>query len=71
MCPPYQDSVASGRLILRDGSTAIVRVAQPEDRDALCAFFERLSSESRQRRFFSLSIPGGGRRLTRPLQHRL
>src|SRR6266511_1166056 len=57
--PPYQDSVASGRLILRDGTTALIRVAQPEDREALRTFFEQLSPESRQRRFFSLSIPGG------------
>jgi acetate---CoA ligase (ADP-forming) len=57
--PPYQDSVESGRLILRDGTTALIRVAQPEDREALGAFFEQLSPESRQRRFFSLSIPGG------------
>jgi acetate---CoA ligase (ADP-forming) len=57
--PPYQDSVESGRLILRDGTTALIRVAQPDDREALRTFFEQLSPESRQRRFFSPSIPGG------------
>lgn len=55
---PYQDSVESGRLILRDGSTATLRVARPEDREALKAFFGRLSPESRWQRFFSLTEPG-------------
>src|SRR5262245_19755836 len=40
---PYQDSAASGRLILRDGSTATIRLVQPRDRDALVAFFNQLS----------------------------
>src|SRR6516165_11378287 len=55
--PPYQDSAEAGRLILRDGSTAQVRLARPEDRDALQAFFQRLSAESRRRRFFSVAPP--------------
>ena len=55
--PPYQDAAESGRLILRDGSTAQVRPARPDDREALRAFFERLSPESRRRRFFSASLP--------------
>jgi len=54
---PYQDSVASGRLILRAGTTANIRVAQPEDREALRAFFAQLSPESKQKRFFSLATP--------------
>jgi acetyl coenzyme A synthetase (ADP forming)-like protein len=45
-------------VILRDGTTAHVRPARPEDQDALRAFFERLSPESRRRRFFSASLPG-------------
>jgi acetyl coenzyme A synthetase (ADP forming)-like protein len=49
--------VASGRLILRDGTTANIRVAQPEDREALRAFFAQLSPESKQKRFFSLATP--------------
>jgi acetyl coenzyme A synthetase (ADP forming)-like protein len=57
--PPYQDSAEAGRLILRDGSTAFLRIARPEDREALRAFFERLSPESRQRRFFALVPPPG------------
>jgi acetyl coenzyme A synthetase (ADP forming)-like protein len=54
---PYQDAVESGRLILRDGSTASVRVAGRDDRQALLAFFEKLSPESRYRRFFSVALP--------------
>jgi acetyl coenzyme A synthetase (ADP forming)-like protein len=55
--PPYQDSTAAGRLILRDGSTAQVRPSRPEDQMALAAFFERLSPESRRKRFFSMAMP--------------
>jgi acetyl coenzyme A synthetase (ADP forming)-like protein len=55
--PPYQDATERGRLILRDGSMAEIRVAQPEDQNDLRAFFERLSPESRRRRFFSVSLP--------------
>jgi acetyl coenzyme A synthetase (ADP forming)-like protein len=54
---PYQDSAEAGRLILRDGSTATIRIAQPDDREALVAFFDGLSSESKQKRFFSLAAP--------------
>jgi acetyl coenzyme A synthetase (ADP forming)-like protein len=45
-------------VILRDGTTAHIRPARPEDQAALRAFFERLSPESRRRRFFSASLPG-------------
>lgn len=54
---PYQDSAESGRLILRDGSTATIRLAGSEDREALQAFFERLSPESRWHRFFTQTVP--------------
>src|SRR5207244_12308329 len=54
---PYQDSAEFGRLILRDGSTATVRLATPADAPAMVDFFHRLSPESRQHRFFSLSEP--------------
>jgi acetyl coenzyme A synthetase (ADP forming)-like protein len=54
---PYQDSAEFGRLILRDGSTATVRVATAPDAPAVADFFHRLSPESRQRRFFSFSEP--------------
>jgi acetate---CoA ligase (ADP-forming) len=56
---PYQDSAEAGRLILRDGSTATIRIARPADREALVAFFNQLSPESRQKRFFSLASPRG------------
>src|SRR5436190_21202509 len=56
--PPYQDSAGTGRLILRDGTTAHVRPAGPDDRDALTEFFWDLSPESRARRFLSLVVPG-------------
>jgi acetyl coenzyme A synthetase (ADP forming)-like protein len=54
---PYQDSAEAGRLILRDGTTATLRVAQPQDRDALRAFFQQLSPDSIQKRFFSSAPP--------------
>ncbi len=54
----YQDSAESGRLILRDGTTAMIRLARPGDREAMKAFFEGLSPESRRHRFFSLTPPG-------------
>lgn len=56
--PPYQDSAAHGRVVLRDGTTAHLRRAVPADRDALDAFFRRLSPDSRRRRFLSVSPPG-------------
>jgi len=58
MPPPYQDSAEHGRVILRDGTTATVRVAQSSDLDGLTAFFKRLSPESRRSRFFSDTKPG-------------
>jgi GNAT superfamily N-acetyltransferase len=54
---PYQDSAEFGRLILRDGSTATIRVATLEDGPAVAQFFHRLSPESRQHRFFSSAEP--------------
>jgi acetyl coenzyme A synthetase (ADP forming)-like protein len=56
---PYQDAAEAGRLILRDGSTALIRIAQPADAEELHAFFDRLSPESRRKRFFSLATPRG------------
>src|SRR3972149_7400911 len=54
---PYQDAPDSGRLILRDGSTATVRPARPDDKDALAAFFGSLSDQSKIQRFFSHALP--------------
>jgi acetate---CoA ligase (ADP-forming) len=55
--PTYQDSAESGRLILRDGSTAFIRLSEPGDHDALREFFHQLSPESKRRRFFSTADP--------------
>ncbi|HLA89643.1 MAG TPA: GNAT family N-acetyltransferase [Gemmatimonadaceae bacterium] len=54
---PYQDAIDRGRVILRDGSTATIRLAAHEDGQALQEFFARLSPESRRHRFFSLAEP--------------
>src|SRR5437867_10745201 len=54
---PYQDSAESGRLILKDGSTATIRVATMHDASAVADFFHRLSPQSRQQRFFSFAEP--------------
>ena len=62
---PYQDSAEFGRLILKDGSTATVRVATVEDATAVADFFHRLSPESRQHRFFSSSETSPRRRTIR------
>jgi acetate---CoA ligase (ADP-forming) len=62
VCPrylplPYQEAPESGRLILRDGTTASIRIARPQDKEAVTAFFLSLSNESRLDRFFSRSLP--------------
>src|SRR3954465_6030349 len=41
------------RVRLRDGSAVIVRPVRPEDRDLFTAGFQRMSGESRYRRFMS------------------
>src|SRR5881275_593630 len=41
------------RVRLRDGSTVVVRPVRQEDRDLFVAGFERMSGESRYRRFMS------------------
>lgn len=46
-----------GHLVMRDGTTALIRLARPDDRPALQAFVDRLSPESRRLRFFSESAP--------------
>lgn len=55
--PIYQDRPDSGRLILRDGTTANIHIAHPEDIPELRHFFHSLSFESRLQRFFSPSPP--------------
>ena len=44
-------------MILRDGTTAAIRVAHPGDELPMARFFASLSPESRRRRFFSLAVP--------------
>ena len=56
--PPSPDiDQTPSRLVLRDGTIAIVRVTAAEDRPALRRFFHELSPESRRRRFFSFGDP--------------
>ena len=54
---PYQEAADHGRVLLRDGSTGLLRPATPEDQTLLAAFFDRLSPQSRRLRFFSESGP--------------
>jgi acetyl coenzyme A synthetase (ADP forming)-like protein len=54
---PSQDAPESGRLILRDGTTAAIRLAKLTDKEAMASFFAALSQESRLHRFFSLAVP--------------
>ena len=54
---PYQEAADAGRMILRDGSAAVVRRAGPGDAKAVRAFYGRLSAQSRWMRFFSEAKP--------------
>ena len=54
---PYQDSPESGRLILRDGTTTTIRIAQPADRESMARFFASLSKRANLQRFFSFAQP--------------
>jgi hypothetical protein len=65
---PAADDLETQRLILRDGSVAIVRPAGPSDRGAMRRFFHELSPESRRYRFFIAGVApattnGSSRRL--------
>lgn len=55
--PSYQDWVESGRLILRDGTAASIRVTTPADRERLRGFFSEVSPETLQQHFLSVSPP--------------
>jgi RimJ/RimL family protein N-acetyltransferase len=51
---PVEDPVAGGeRVRLRDGAEVLVRPVRPEDRELFVAGFQRMSEESRYRRFLS------------------
>jgi acetate---CoA ligase (ADP-forming) len=54
---PVGQTLATRRLVLRDGSTAGMRMASPEDRDAMRQFFHDLSPTSRRRRFLASAEP--------------
>lgn len=56
--PVPQDAQDSGRVILRDGSTAMLRVSREEDAPLVAQFVAGLSPESRLRRFFTSGMPG-------------
>src|SRR5262245_58762454 len=56
--PPLRsDRAESGSLILRDGTTATIRLSEPTDAAMMQLFVDRLSPESRRHRFFSESTP--------------
>ena len=56
--PPLEtDHTESGSLIMRDGSTAAIRPAEPSDATMMQQFVDRLSPESRRHRYFSESSP--------------
>jgi len=54
---PTQDAPGSGRLTLRDGMSASIRAARPNDISAMANFFAALSKQSLLRRFLSLALP--------------
>jgi acetate---CoA ligase (ADP-forming) len=54
---PYQDAAESGSLILRDGTTASIRVVAPTDKSAVVEFIASLSDQSRLDGFFSRALP--------------
>ena len=55
---PRADALAD--VILRDGQTLRLRAPMPADSDALVAFLEELSPDSRQMRFHGTLRPGRG-----------
>lgn len=55
--PSPQYSLESGPVLLKDGRTALLRPAQPTDRDLFIEFLAGLSSQARVRRFFSEIAP--------------
>ncbi len=51
--PEPQGPAEMGQVILKDGSTAYLRPARPEDKDLLIRFFKGISKEAYVRRFFA------------------
>src|SRR6185436_7551797 len=54
---PASGSLASGLVILRDGTTASLRPTRAEDQAMMQRFIDRLSPASRRHRFFSETAP--------------
>ncbi|GAB1721310.1 MAG: GNAT family N-acetyltransferase [Nitrospira sp. CR1.1] len=59
MPPLREEGPDSAHTILRDGTTALLRIAQPVDADELQRFFTRLAPAATRHRFFSESAPPG------------
>jgi acetate---CoA ligase (ADP-forming) len=57
--PLTSHGVESGSLILRDGTTAVIRLSQPTDAALMEEFVNRLSPESKRHRFFCEGTPTG------------
>ncbi len=55
--PPSHDLAESGTLILRDGTTAAIRLTNSGDRERLRMFVDHLSAESKRHRFFAEGTP--------------
>lgn len=55
--PLASDHPDSGSLVLRDGSTALLRPAEPRDAALMQQFVNRLSPESKRHRFFCEGTP--------------
>ena len=55
--PLLSDHAESGQLILRDGTTAVIRLAIASDAAMMQQFVNRLSPESKRHRFFSEGRP--------------
>ncbi len=57
-----QDAADTGRIILKDGTTAELRPATASDEQAFLQFLEAMSSESRSRRFLAALKPDAAAR---------
>ncbi|MFO0733156.1 MAG: hypothetical protein U0361_19755 [Nitrospiraceae bacterium] len=56
--PPLPDEpLETGRALLRDGTTVLLRPSEPSDAGAFERFVSQLSPESRRHRFFSENAP--------------
>jgi acetyl coenzyme A synthetase (ADP forming)-like protein len=53
----HDEDPDAGRAVLSDGTTALLRVAQPSDAEELQRFVDRLSPAATRHRFFSESAP--------------